>query len=434
MSEIEQKTPKFRPNPKRQMILVVLALIGLGVGYGLGFVFKRPQPVPPAPAGSAPTAPVKPAAPAPAKSAQSAADSSPRSVAVEHLPASPLLPEPHDDHPTQGVRAYEEALPREIVVIMEPVAPKSPPPAPPSAKPEPAPMQPDTGAVSVKPDAVVPAAKEIASAPRIEPETAPAEAIQPKSAVTPATALETWRRYAVAIKPDGRPQVAIVMDDLGIDRARTRRTMALVAPLTLSFLAYAHDLQAQADHGRGAGHEIWLHVPMEPSSTTIDPGPNVLLTSMPAAERAMSLGWNLDQLNGFVGINNHMGSRFTADSDGMRGVMAELKKRGLAFLDSMTTAKSFGHVAAREAGVPFTLRNVFLDHDDNRKAVAGQLHKLEALARKHGRALAIGHPREETLAALGPWLTTLNDKGLQLVPASAMLRAPQGQLAKKTGN
>lgn len=416
VSEIGKSKKRFRPNPKRQLILVVLALIGLGVGYGLGFVFKRSEPAPI-------PAPVQPAAPAPvSQSSEPAHAAPPASTAEPDVARSPVLPETHDTQSMKTVRAYEEALPREIIVIMEPLTPKA---LNPDTTPEPAPS---------KPAAVEPP-KETASAPVIEPEAKPAEgAPSPPAAVKSGANAPAWRRNAVVMAGDGRPQVAVVMDDLGIDRARTLRTMHLRAPLTLSFLAYAHDLQHQADTGRKSGHEIWLHVPMEPGSTTIDPGPNVLLTSVPPGERAKSLNWNLDQLTGFVGINNHMGSRFTANAEGMRGVMTELKKRGLAFLDSMTTPKSYGHIAAKEAGVPFALRNVFLDHEDDQKAVEAQLHKLEALARKHGHALAIGHPREPTLAALGPWLRTLDAKGLQLVPASAFLRETQEQLANKSEN
>jgi polysaccharide deacetylase 2 family uncharacterized protein YibQ len=419
VSDIGKLKKKFRPNPKRQLILVVLALIGLGVGYGLGFVFKRPEPAPI-------PAPVQPAAPAPVSQSSEPVNASPPAPAAEpDVARSPVLPEAHDTQPTKTVRAYEEALPREIIVIMEPLTPKALKPA---KAPAPTPSKPTTAEPP----------KETASAPLVEPETKPVEGAPapPMSLlpVKPGADAPAWRRNAVVMVGDGRPQVAIVMDDLGIDRARTLRTMHLRPPLTLSFLAYAHELQHQAETGRKSGHEIWLHVPMEPGSTTIDPGPNVLLTSVPPGERAKSLNWNLDQLTGFVGINNHMGSRFTASPEGMRGVMTELKKRGLAFLDSMTTPKSYGHIAAKEAGVPFTLRNVFLDHEDNQKAVEAQLHKLEALARKHGHALAIGHPREATLAALGPWLRTLDAKGLQLVPASAFLREPQEQLAKQSEN
>jgi len=439
VSETEKSTPKFRPNPKRQLILVLLALVGLGVGYGLGFVFKRPAPPPPPPAPAPQTAPAP--APQPLAGTSQQLPTTPQPYAAAPAMPQPVLPEDGDHQESDGLRAYEEALPKEIVVVMEPMTPAPGKPAeetPPAGvkktnTPEkPAATPPQTEQAAVPPaDAAAPKS----AAGKVAPQASP-----PKTAPTPPPQeaapgpTPAWRKFAVAVKPDGRPKIAIVMDDLGIDRARTRRTMGLPGPLTLSFLAYARELQLQADTGRGRGHEIWLHVPMEPGSATIDPGPNVLLTGVPATERAHALQWNLDQLMGFVGINNHMGSRFTASLDGMRGVMAELKKRGLAFLDSVTSPKSVGHVAAREAGIPFMLRNVFLDHQDDRKAVEAQLHKLEVLAQKHGEAVAIGHPREATLAALGPWLKTLDEKGFQLVPASALLRVPQQLVANKPKN
>lgn len=419
MSDTIKPEKRFRPNPKRQIILVVLALVGLGVGYGLGFVFKRPpnppEPKPP----SATSQPSQPAPPVTAAKSAIPAETAPMTPKAE-APAAPppVLPEHGSAPPANGARAYEEALPKEIVVIMEPLAPAAPATTP---LPEPAPIvaQPSPPAPAAQPETGT--KTEIASVPA--PDTAADE-------TTTAAQQPAWRRYAVTTTTDGRPRIAIVMDDLGIDRARTRRTLNLPGPLSLSFLAYAHDLQQQADAGRGRGHEIWLHVPMEPSSASIDPGPHVLLTGKPAIERATSLNWNLDRLDGFVGINNHMGSRFTADADGMHDVMAELKKRGLAFLDSVTSAKSVGHKAARDAGVPFTLRNVFLDHEDDLKAINSQLRKLENLARKQGHAIAIGHPRESTLAALKPWLEELPAMGFQLVPASSLLRQPAEQLAK----
>ena len=231
----------------------------------------------------------------------------------------------------------------------------------------------------------------------------------------------TWKRNAVLVKTDKRPRIAVIIDDLGVDIARTRRAMEMSGPLTLSFLAYARNLSPQAEAGRKKGHEIWLHVPMEPGSLDVDPGPNVLLTGLPPKRLLSILRWNLDQLNNYVGINNHMGSRFTAEADSMRIIMGELKRRGLAFLDSITTPKSSGMKIAREFGVPVTQRNIFLDHNNDLSAINQQLSNIEVLAKRQGRAIAIGHPRETSLKALELWLKTLNAKGFQLVPVSSLL-------------
>ena len=237
-----------------------------------------------------------------------------------------------------------------------------------------------------------------------------------------AAALPAWQRFAVPTPLDTRPKIVIVMDDLGLDRRRTRRTWQLPRPLTLSFMAYAEDLKDQTKTAKKAGHELMLHVPMEPSSSSIDPGPNVLLSGMAKTELQKNIVWNLDQVSGYVGINNHMGSRFTADTDGMRTVADVLKQRGLLFLDSVTAGNTVAHDVARDAGIPFAVRNVFIDHEDDVKAIERQLRRVEEVARETGLAIAIGHPREHTLTVLKPWLKGLDAAGFQLVPISAVAR------------
>ena len=114
---------------------------------------------------------------------------------------------------------------------------------------------------------------------------------------------------------------------------------------------------------RTAGHEILVHLPMEPQAADADPGPNALLTGLPIAELDRRIAANLARLDGYVGINNHMGSRFTASAREMRRVMRALQARDLLFLDSLTTGKSTGHSLAREFGIPSVVRDIFLDNE-----------------------------------------------------------------------
>ncbi len=221
-----------------------------------------------------------------------------------------------------------------------------------------------------------------------------------------------------------KPMIAIVIDDMGVDQRRSARAMKLPAKVTLSFLPYARDLKKQSAEAAAMGHEVMLHVAMEPESSEADPGPNVLLTGTPEAELLANLRWNLEQMTGYQGINNHMGSRFTRDLAGMRLVMGELKARGLFFLDSVTSRDSVGAKTAREAGVPFATRDVFIDHRDDEAFVHKQLAKVEAEARKRGIAIAIGHPRDITLRALKTWLTKVQADGFELVGVSRVLHRP----------
>ncbi|MBE0531610.1 MAG: divergent polysaccharide deacetylase family protein [Rhodospirillales bacterium] len=256
------------------------------------------------------------------------------------------------------------------------------------------------------------------------PRTVPAPGVPPTA---PAGA-PAWQRFALAA-PDtgGRPMIAIVIDDMGLDRKRSARAVGLPGPLTLSYLTYADDLDEQMAAARSHGHELLLHVSMEPASRTVDPGPNVLLTDLPPEEIRRRLAWGLERASGYVGINNHMGSKFTGDAAAMAIVMAELRRRGLLFLDSRTTPDSSGGREARRAGVPLLERNVFLDNDNEVAAVNARLAEAERIARHHGTAIAIGHPRDATLEALAAWVSGLTQRGFVLVPLTAILRAGTAQ-------
>jgi uncharacterized protein len=245
---------------------------------------------------------------------------------------------------------------------------------------------------------------------------------------TPSGQSPAWRRFATTAPVDIRdkPRVAIVIDDLGLDRPRTERVIALAPAVTLSFLAYSGDLPRLTAAARHAGHEMIVHVPMEPVNTKIDMGPNGLSTNQPKEEVLRRLNWDLDRFDGYVGINNHMGSRFTGDAQAMGWVMDELKARGLMFLDSRTIAGSIGAKAAAAEGVPFAERDVFLDDEQTATAVDQQLREVEAIAKKKGTVIAIGHPHDVTIAALTRWIASLPQKGIVLVPLTEVVKARLG--------
>lgn len=239
-----------------------------------------------------------------------------------------------------------------------------------------------------------------------------------------------WRRNAQpAPSATGQPMIAIVIDDMGIDKKRSARAMALNAPVTFAFLPYATHVASQAAEAKAKGHELLIHIPMEPSVASVDPGPNALLTGLSPDQLAQRLAWNLGQFDGVVGVNNHMGSKFTASAAAMRPVLEELKRRGMLFLDSRTSADTVGFRLAGELGVATLQRDVFLDNTDSHDEVAKRLAETEALARKHGTAIAIGHPRDATLDIMEMWIADVRSRGIVLVPLTALLKArgqPQG--------
>jgi uncharacterized protein len=261
--------------------------------------------------------------------------------------------------------------------------------------------------------------------PRVTLEEKP-RATKPQQLAAAVSSAETWRKNAVPFADlNSRPLVAIVIDDVGIDRPRSKRAWELAGPLTMSFLPYAKDLREQARTARARGHELMLHLPMEPNGRN-DPGPNALLVSLPDSELRQRTVAALDSFDGYAGVNNHMGSRFTAFRPGMETALRQFKGRGLMFLDSRTTAQSVGDQVAQEIGLPGIVRHVFLDDDESLEAVRRKLAETEAVARRQGFVVAIGHPHETTLQALGEWLPGLSAKGLTLAPATAVLRKRNG--------
>jgi polysaccharide deacetylase 2 family uncharacterized protein YibQ len=286
--------------------------------------------------------------------------------------------------------------------------PAPPPAAPPSPS---SPVQTETAAAEAAPAPEPP--------PPIPPETAAPTDVAPP----PPPALPAWKRFAVPVRA-ARPMVVVIIDDMGLDRKRSDRVVALPGPLTISYMTYAPRLAEQAAAARAHGHELMMHMPMQPLSASHDAGPDALSDQLPAAELRRRVEADLARFSGYVGVNNHMGSRFTADGPGMRIVMEELKKRDLLFVDSMTTGKSTGLAMARAEGVPAVARDLFLDHVDDRAAIDAQLAKLEARARAHGSAIAIGHPHDKTIEALAAWLPALAAKGIALVPVSAVVVTP----------
>lgn len=223
-------------------------------------------------------------------------------------------------------------------------------------------------------------------------------------------------------RPAPRAAVAIVLDDMGLDRRRSDRAVRLPGTLTLAYLPYAENLPAQTRAARAAGHEVILHLPMEPLGHH-DPGPGALRASLGEAENLARLRAALAAVPGAVGVNNHMGSRFTEDAAALAPILAEIGARGLYFLDSRTSPRSLAFATARELGLPTLGRDVFLDDSDAPEAIARQIAAMEARARRTGSVIAIGHPREATLVALAAWLTDARERGFATVPLSSRLPA-----------
>jgi polysaccharide deacetylase 2 family uncharacterized protein YibQ len=219
---------------------------------------------------------------------------------------------------------------------------------------------------------------------------------------------------------NGPPKIAIVIDDLGLDIGGTKRAIALPPFVTLSFMPYATRLKEQTKEGRDGGHELLLHMPMEPVGHE-DPGPGALFVALPPEEIRKRFQTALASFTGFDGVNNHMGSKFTANAAAMEIVIDEIQQRSLFFLDSRTSNKTVGESIARQHGVPTIGRDVFLDDDEAIAAVREQMEQAERIARRKGSAVVIGHPHVHTLEALETWLPDAQSRGFVFVPLRELI-------------
>jgi polysaccharide deacetylase 2 family uncharacterized protein YibQ len=259
---------------------------------------------------------------------------------------------------------------------------------------------------------------------------APAPATQVATIAPPpinAGADATWLKNSVAFSvPQGKPLIAVVLDDVGVARSHAELAIDLPGVITLSFMTYADGVADMAARARAKGHELMLHVPMEPLGHEIDAGPNVLSVGAPESELLDRLVWGLDRFPGYIGINNHMGSRFTQDERGMSVVLAELKRRDLLFLDSRTIGNTVGDKLAAQMGVAHVMRDVFLDNEMDEAAVIKQLMQAERIAASKGQAIAIGHPHPATIAAIRAWMPKAEARGFVIVPLSAVAKLRLG--------
>ena len=217
-------------------------------------------------------------------------------------------------------------------------------------------------------------------------------------------------------------RIVIIIDDMGMNRRMSHAAMDLPAPVTLAFLPYAPKLPDITKRALARGHELLIHVPMEPLDSRIDPGPLALRYKMDEQDLRLNLSKVFESFDGYAGINNHMGSKLTASPKAMAVVMEELAQRDLLFVDSKTVPHSVAGNMAAARGLRYATRDVFLDHEDTPEFVAAALRKLERIALRRGVAIGIGHPKANTIQALRHWLPSLKDKNLSLVPISDVVR------------
>lgn len=216
-------------------------------------------------------------------------------------------------------------------------------------------------------------------------------------------------------------KVAIIIDDFGNSWDNVEDFCQLDFPITLAILPrtpYAGKISWKA---RQSGKEVILHLPLE-NHSGIYPGPGTITTSMTRDEVRETFLENLNSVPGVVGFNNHEGSKATEDDELMNEIMKLASENDLFFVDSMTSSKSLGRLAASRQGIPCARRNIFLDNENNEEYIEGQIEKLASKAQREGYAIGIGHCRQTTLKVLKETYPGLEKRGIRFVFVSELVR------------
>ncbi len=257
----------------------------------------------------------------------------------------------------------------------------------------------------------------------------PALISRSRDGMLPVIAPDGRRAMSVYARPSNadtsRPRVAILVRGLGLSESATKTAIDTLPPeVTLSFVPYPKNLQTWVNKARAAGHEVMLELPMEPYDyPDNDPGPSTLLTGLETEENQKRLEWLLSRFSGYIGVTNYLGAKFVSTRRSFEPVLNDIVNRGLLYLDD---GSAYGQVLAEIAdstGLSWTKSTTSLD-DASASAIDVDLVNLEGLARQRGVAVATGFSFPVTIKRISDWADDLENKGIQLVPISAVVEMP----------
>ena len=227
-------------------------------------------------------------------------------------------------------------------------------------------------------------------------------------------------------KPDA-PRIAIIVGGLGVsDSATADAITKLPGAVTLGFMPYGGDVAALAARARAQGHEVLLQVPMEPFDyPDNDPGPQTLLTSLAPQQNIDRLYWVMSRFQGYVGIINAMGARFTASEPSFTPILREAAKRGLVFVDDGSNPRSLAGRIAAANSVPFAKADFAIDAVPSASEIDRALGRLETAARERGVAVGATSALPVAIDHIAKWAKALADRGVLLVPITAVALKPK---------
>jgi len=250
----------------------------------------------------------------------------------------------------------------------------------------------------------------------------------PRIAPDGARPAELYARAAAPLqgKKEG-PQVAIVIGGLGVSANVTRQaTEKLPGPVTFAFTPYGTDVEGMVTSARAAGHEVLLQAPMEPFDyPDNDPGPQTLLTTLSLDQNTDRLHWLMSRFQGYVGIANYMGARFTSTEAALAPVLKEVSRRGLIYVDDGSSPRTLAGQIASANNLPFARAEILLDAVTTTAHIDRALARLEALAREHGSAVGMASALPASIERIAQWAKAAEGRGIVLVPITAVAIKPK---------
>ncbi len=209
--------------------------------------------------------------------------------------------------------------------------------------------------------------------------------------------------YTLNLQIKKKPYLAIVIDDWGYSKAILPYLKSINIPLNISILPGLKYSQATSRIAYAYGHEILLHLPMEPlpsekiekqlESTSIK-------KSMNEGQINLILNDFLNNLENIKGVNNHMGSLITTNKKIMSIILKALKEKEIYYLDSKVVSDSIAPEIAKEINIVFFERDIFLDNEAKKEYIKNQILKAIEISKENGFAIAIGHARKTTLKTI----------------------------------
>jgi polysaccharide deacetylase 2 family uncharacterized protein YibQ len=241
--------------------------------------------------------------------------------------------------------------------------------------------------------------------------------------------LDHYASSAAAAADRKMPRIAIVVGGLGIGGGTTAEAIGkLPDSITLAFAPYGGELSRWAARARGTGHEIMLQLPMEPFDyPDNDPGPQTLLSSLSPEQNIDRLHWMLSRMQGYVGVTNYMGARFTSNEAMLGAVLRDVGKRGLLYLDDGSSPRSVATKSADAAKAPFVKADLVVDATPNWADIDAALARLETIAAERGVAIGTASALPLSIERIARWAKAAKERGIRVVPLSAILpKAKQG--------